>query len=87
MLFLLYCLSVQRQRNPKMSIVYCSAPNINDNKCDTVPIDKLKYYSANEPAMTYMTWGLIWDLKTETEEIPKIFQITKIGKKESQSLL
>ena len=31
-LFLLYCLSVQRIGNPKTSIAYCNAPDINDNK-------------------------------------------------------
>ena len=55
MLFLLYHLSVQRLGNLKMNIVYHSAPNINKNICDTVPLDKLKYYSTNEPALLYIT--------------------------------
>ena len=54
--FLLYCLSVQRLGNPKMSVVYHSAPDINNNTCDTAPLDKLKYYSTNKPALPYITF-------------------------------
>ena len=50
-----------------MSIVYCSASNIIDNICDTVPLEKLKYYSANKPALPYIAWGLIWDNTGQVE--------------------
>ena len=64
--------------------MWCIAvsPDINNNICDTVPLDKLKYYSANKQALPYITWGLIWDLKTETQEIPKIFQISKLKRRD-----
>ena len=34
-----YHLSLQRLWNPKMSIVCCSAPDINNNKHDAIPLD------------------------------------------------
>ena len=64
---------MQRQGNPKMSIVYCSASNKNNNICDTIPL----YTSSNimqiSTTLPYITWGLIWDLKIRTEEIPNFF--------------
>ena len=37
--FLLFCLSMQRLGNPKMSLVYHSALDINNNIHDTIPLD------------------------------------------------
>ena len=37
--FLLFCLSVQRLGNLRMSIVYCSALDIINNIHDTIPLD------------------------------------------------
>ena len=39
MLFFKYHLNVWRLGNLKMSIVYCSALDINNNICDNVPLD------------------------------------------------
>ena len=33
--------------------------------CDTLPLDNSKTYL--HPALPYITWGLIWDLKNKTE--------------------
>ena len=83
MLFCLYHISVQRLGNPKMRIVYCSISNKINSICDTAPLDKFKYHSVNKPALLYITWGLIQDLKTETQEITMIFQISKFKNERS----
>ena len=40
-LSLIYCLSMQRPGNPKMSVVYCGAPLYHD----PMPLDNLKTYT------------------------------------------
>ena len=62
-----YCLSVQKLGNPKLSIVYCSASNINNNICDTVPLDNSSNIVQIKPALQYITWGL-------SSGIPKLRQ-------------
>ena len=62
---------MQRLENPKMSVVYCSAPNKQylNNICDAIPLDNLSGISV--PALPYITCGLIWDPKIRKEGIIK----------------
>ena len=65
-LSILYCLSVQRLGNPKMRIVYCSAPSYMQHFAPTQLQNLFTH-----PALPYITWGLIWYLKIMTKrEIP-----------------
>ena len=49
-----------KTREPKDEhcVLQCTQYN---NIPDTVPLDKLKYDSANKPALLYIRWKLIWD--------------------------
>ena len=40
----------------------------NNYICDTIPLDKLKVNSANKPALPYIIWGLIQDLKNKKRD-------------------
>ena len=55
-LFPIYCLSVQILGDPKMSIVHCSAPTINNNIYDTVPLDNSSNIVQISQALLYITW-------------------------------
>ena len=38
-------------------------------------MDRLRYYSTNKPALSYITWGLIQDSKIRKEGIPEFLII------------
>ena len=59
-----------KTRDPKDEHCVSQCTQYN-NICDTVPLDKLKYHSANKPALLYITWGLIQDSKNRKEGIPE----------------
>ena len=61
-LFLLYCLSMQRCREPEDEhcVLQCTFT------CNTLPLDNSK--TCSHPALLYITWGLIWDSKIKKKE-------------------
>ena len=38
--------------------------------CDTLPLDNFKTHL--QPALLYITWGLIWDSKIKRKGVPKV---------------
>ena len=56
-----------KTREPKTSVVYCSAP-LCIYTCDTLPLDNPKTHP--HLVLLYITWGLIWDLKNKIQRDP-----------------
>ena len=52
-----------REPEVKHCVSWCTY--ISYNKCDPIPLDNLKKHT--DTALPYITWGLIWDIKNETE--------------------
>ena len=85
--YICHILSYILPREPKDKHCVLQCTHTSQNIHDAIPLDKSK----NHTALTYITWGLIWDFKNKKSQLsnllPDCHPRFQKGKKKSLNLL